>query len=201
MPEVVTGQPARSAIWRAMLNPVAPSGLAQPMSTSSTVPGSSFARSIACLTACAPSVAPCVRLNAPRQDLASGVRAVETMTASTTAASLFRFGGRRILESLAGRGELRNELRGFPAELLHAPRDRAETDTARVEHRPAALHRKTITGEIDHIDVRRALRDAFLQDLRAFVDQRIQQAIDDLGVGNLARFDFECFPLFFDDLV
>ena len=34
MPETVTGRPARSAIWRAMLAPVAPSGLAQPMMTS-----------------------------------------------------------------------------------------------------------------------------------------------------------------------
>jgi hypothetical protein len=30
MPEVVTGRPARSAIWRAMLPPVAPSGWRSP---------------------------------------------------------------------------------------------------------------------------------------------------------------------------
>src|SRR5579864_9694506 len=82
MPEVVTGQPARSAIWRAMLRPVAPSGFAQPMMTSSIAAGSSLARSIACFRACAPIVAPWVMLNAPRQLLHSGVRAVETMTAS-----------------------------------------------------------------------------------------------------------------------
>src|SRR5476651_1429949 len=40
MPPVVTGQPPRMAIWRAMLPPVAPSGLAQPASTSSTSPAS-----------------------------------------------------------------------------------------------------------------------------------------------------------------
>jgi hypothetical protein len=37
-------QPARSAIWRAMLEPVAPSGVAQPMMTSSTSAGSMPAR-------------------------------------------------------------------------------------------------------------------------------------------------------------
>ena len=82
MPEVVTGQPARIAIWRAMLRPVAPSGLAHPMMTSSTSPGSRRARAIACRSAWPPIVAPWVMLNAPRQLLHNGVRAVETMTAS-----------------------------------------------------------------------------------------------------------------------
>ena len=81
MPDTVTGQPARKAIWRAMLAPVAPSGLAQPMMTSSTSPASMPARLMACSTAWPPSVAPWVMLNAPFQLLASGVRAVETMTA------------------------------------------------------------------------------------------------------------------------
>ena len=80
-PLVVTGRPARSAIWRAMLAPVAPSGLAQPMSTSSTSAPSMPARSTAARTACPPSVAPWVMLKAPFQLLASGVRAVETITA------------------------------------------------------------------------------------------------------------------------
>src|SRR6188474_2032563 len=82
IPDVVTGQPARIAIWRAMLRPVAPSGLAQPMITSSMSPGSRRARSIAWRSAWPPMVAPWVMLNAPRQLLQSGVRAVETITAS-----------------------------------------------------------------------------------------------------------------------
>src|SRR5262245_23616493 len=82
IPDVVIGQPARIAIWRAMFQPVAPSGLAQPMITSSTSAASRLARSIACLTAWPPIVAPWVMLSAPRQDLQSGVRAVETITAS-----------------------------------------------------------------------------------------------------------------------
>ena len=80
-PPVVIGSPAASAIWRAMLLPVAPSGVAQPISTSSTAAGSMPARSTAALTAKPPSVAPWVMLKAPFQLLARGVRAVETMTA------------------------------------------------------------------------------------------------------------------------
>ena len=82
MPPVVTGQPARKAIWRAMFIPVAPSGFAQPMMTSSRAPASIPARCIAACKACPPKEAPCVILKAPFQDLAKGVRAVETMTAS-----------------------------------------------------------------------------------------------------------------------
>ena len=82
IPAVVTDRPARNAIWRAMFPPVAPSGLAQPMITSSTSAESMPARETACRTACAPRVAPWVMLKAPRQDLHRGVRAVETITAS-----------------------------------------------------------------------------------------------------------------------
>ena len=81
MPATLTGRPAISAHWRAMFQPVAPSGLAQPISTSSTAPGSMPARSTAALTTWPPSVAPWVMLKAPFQLLARGVRAVETMTA------------------------------------------------------------------------------------------------------------------------
>src|SRR6478736_9817312 len=98
MPDVVIGRPARSAIWRAMLEPVAPSGVAQPMITSSTVAGSMPARCTACCTAWPPSVAPCVMLKAPFQLLASGVRAVETMTAVVMGCSW------RVGESDGGRG-------------------------------------------------------------------------------------------------
>src|SRR5688572_21403868 len=81
----VTGSPARMAHWRAMLPPVAPSGLAQPMVTSSTSPGSMPARFTAWATTWPPISAPWVRLKAPRTALPMGVRAVETMTASTMA--------------------------------------------------------------------------------------------------------------------
>src|SRR5262245_45300251 len=67
----------------AMLPPVAPSGLAQPSTTSSTCAGSMPARLTACAITWPPSSAPCVRLKAPRTARPIGVRAVETMTAST----------------------------------------------------------------------------------------------------------------------
>ena len=86
-PETVTGQPAISAIWRAMLPPVAPSGVAQPISTSSTSPASMPARSMAARTTWPPMVAPWVMFRAPRQDLARPVRAVETITASRMSGS------------------------------------------------------------------------------------------------------------------
>ena len=86
-PAAVTGRPARRAICRAMLEPVAPSGVAQPMMTSSTSAGSMPARATACCTTWPPRVAPWVMLKLPRQDLASAVRAVETITASVIANS------------------------------------------------------------------------------------------------------------------
>src|SRR5215475_4237788 len=81
-PGTVAGRPARIADRRAMLCPVARSGMPHPIITSSTSPGSMPARSTACLTTWPPSTAPCVMLKAPRNALPIGVRAVETMTAS-----------------------------------------------------------------------------------------------------------------------
>ncbi len=80
-PPTLIGMPARNAAWRAMFMPVAPSGLAQPISTSSIAAGSTPARSTAALIAKPPSVAPCVMLKAPLKLLARGVRAVETIRA------------------------------------------------------------------------------------------------------------------------
>src|SRR5436190_6707995 len=88
-PDTVTGMPARMAESRAILLPVAFSGVAQPSITSSTSPGSIPARSTACFTTSPPRVAPCVMLKAPRNALPIGVRAVETMTASGITRSSF----------------------------------------------------------------------------------------------------------------
>ncbi len=57
-PAVLVGSPARRAIARATLPPVVPSPNVEPMITSSTSAGSTPARSTACRTECAPSVAP-----------------------------------------------------------------------------------------------------------------------------------------------
>src|SRR5215510_13438473 len=119
IPDVVIGQPARIAIWRAMFQPVAPSGFAQPMITSSTSAASSLARSMACLTAWPPIVAPWVMLSAPRQDLQSGVRAVETITAS-------------VMEDLpGGRARGRGCAVGTPGIIREPPRIRKPRPRAR----------------------------------------------------------------------
>src|SRR5712691_11258945 len=107
MPGTELGQPARTAICRAMFQPVAPSGLAQPMITSSTSSASSLARSSAACTTCPPIFAPCVLLSAPFQLLQSGVRAVETITAS-------------VIEPPAFFGEFDKQRRRFPLRALIA---------------------------------------------------------------------------------
>ena len=89
IPGNMTGQPARKAICRAMLHPVAPSGKGASHEDIVDLGRIEPARSIACVTTWAPSVAPWVILKAPRQDFASAVRAVETMTASV----MMRFRG------------------------------------------------------------------------------------------------------------
>src|SRR5687767_4276602 len=180
MPETVTGSPARIAIWRAMLPPVAPSGVAQPMITSSTSCGSTFARLSAACTTWPPILAPWVWLRAPRQLLHSGVLAVATMTASAIECSPFL-------------GEFDEQGRGFPhfahvafLEFLDRSQHFLQPDRVGVEHRPAAVRREAVTREIDHVDVGGAQRDAFLEDVRGLVDQRVDQPLDDLLVGNRA---------------
>src|SRR5262249_26083884 len=58
-----------------------------------------------------------------------------------------------------------------------------------VKHRPAAIHGEAVAGDVDHVDVDGALRDSFLDDARAFVDEGVDTALDDLGVGNRAARD------------
>jgi hypothetical protein len=82
MPATVTGSPAASSDWRAMLRPLEPCCIAQPMTTSSTSAGSMPERFTASRMAWAPRVGAAVLLNAPRYALPIGVRAVATITAS-----------------------------------------------------------------------------------------------------------------------
>src|SRR5262245_16822700 len=140
MPGTVFGQPARIAIWRAMFQPVAPSGLAQPMITSSTSSASTLARSRAACTACPPIFAPCVVLSAPRQLLVIGVLAVETITASVIALFSFQQGGSqerfRVVECLHARAVARGD-------------GRAAADAALVVRRVLAV----VFDEDDAVDV------------------------------------------------
>src|SRR6185295_5822295 len=165
MPGTLCGQPARTAIWRAMFQPVAPSGLAQPMITSSTSSASTLARSSAACTTWPPSLAPWVMLSAPRQLLQSGVLAVETMTASTIEFSPFL-------------GEFDEQGRGLPdlshvafLEFLDRRQHLRQAHGVGVEHRPAAVRRETVAGEVDHVDVGSAQRDALLEDVSRLGDQ------------------------------
>ena len=94
-PGTLAGAPAAKADWRAMLLPVAPSGVAQPISTSSTSARSRPARAAAARITWPPSSAPWTLFSAPRKALPIGVRAVETMTAADMQIPLRRRRARR----------------------------------------------------------------------------------------------------------
>src|SRR5574337_2162620 len=178
------------------------------------------ARAIACCTAWPPSVAPWVMLNEPFQLLASGVRAVETITAAVM--MILSKGGLALcgrtpvscpcgssVERLAFGGEPGQERRGLPElgvvvrvlrEALHRLHHVEEAELVGVEHRAAAEQRKAVAGEVDHVDVARAGRDALLQDARGLVDQREHQALHDLFVRNPARRDAFLLAVLLDHL-
>src|SRR5690606_24628256 len=197
-PETVMGRPALRAIWRAILAPVAPSGLAQPMITSSTSAGSMPARCTACWTTWPPSVAPWVMLKAPFQLLARGVRAVETMTALVMMGSsnLGACGHRS--EGLAFGREAGQQRRGLPElrivqrvalEALHGLHHVEQPHLVRIVQRATAVHREAVAEDVDHVDVAGLVGYALLQDVGGLVDQTEHQALHDRLVGDLARRD------------
>src|SRR3989475_683139 len=119
-PATEVGRPARIAATRAMLWPCEPCGWPQPMITSST----SFESSCGTLPRTslmqwAVKSSGRVRLNDPRNDLASGVRELATMTASLMTVSLLRWPRRHLdgrdghdLDQILGRRQPR--LHGRP---------------------------------------------------------------------------------------
>src|SRR5215216_4531708 len=94
VPATLTGSPARSSALRAILVPVVPCCMAQPITTSSTSAPSTLARDSADAIACPNSVAPSVWLSAPLYALPIGVRAVETITASVMVIPLVGYDSR-----------------------------------------------------------------------------------------------------------
>src|ERR1700730_12029983 len=148
-------------------------------------------------------------LNAPRHDLARPVRAVETMTASVMmGSSLSKLPS--AVERLAFRSEFGQQRCRLPERRIcvrigrqarHAAHDVVETQHVGVEHGPAAIQRKAITGQINDVDVGRALGDALLEDARAFVDQREDAALDDLDIGDLAWRDANLVAIAADQFV
>src|ERR1035437_6675168 len=178
---------------------------AQPRITSSTSAGSMPARLTACSIACPARVAPCVMLKLPRHDLPSGVRAVDTITASVILMLSVRS-----MECLALRRKLCQQRRRTPDALggfvitceafngaLHAH----QAQTVGIQHRAAAVRREAITKDIDDVDVRSALGNAFLQDARALVDQCKDAALHNLGAADLAWRDAVLFAIRFDQRV
>src|SRR6266702_5201468 len=94
VPATLTGSPARSSALRAILVPVVPCCMAQPITTSSTSEPSILARDNADEIACPNRVAPSVWLRAPLYALPIGVRAVETITASVIVLPLVGYDSR-----------------------------------------------------------------------------------------------------------
>src|SRR5437763_1935002 len=94
VPATLTGSPARSSALRAILEPVVPCCMAQPITTSSTSAPSILARDSAEEIACPNRVAPSVWFSAPLYALPIGVRAVETITASVIISPLVGFDSR-----------------------------------------------------------------------------------------------------------
>src|SRR5712692_11280033 len=94
---------------------------------------------------------------APRQDLASPVRAVDTITASVMDVSRsmegFPFGGQSG-EQRRRLPEIRIAVR-ICGKTLHPAHHAIKPNRVGIEHRPAAEPREAIAGEVNHVDVRR----------------------------------------------
>src|SRR3546814_4264133 len=90
------------------------------------------------------------------------------------------------LESALRRRLFLQQRRDLEAVLFQRRRDLVSAFQPRPEHRTAAIDRPAIAIYPHDIDVARALCLAFGEDQRAFVDHRIEGALDDLGLADLA---------------
>ena len=72
-------------------------------------------------------------------------------------------------------------------EIFDAIENLAEAHGVGVKHGTAAPRREAVSVQVHDIDVHGAQREAFAQQLRAFVDQREQAAIDDFFATMLLR--------------
>ena len=112
-------------------------------------------------------VAPCVILKAPRHAFPQPVRAVETITAS------FMFTvSLRLVKSAVAFGQFEQQAVRLPErrvraglflESRHRCDDFAQAQRVRVVHGATAECRESVSEQIDGIDVRSPLRDAFVQ--------------------------------------
>src|ERR1051326_3725065 len=74
-------------------------------------------------------------------------------------------------------------------ELADTLIDVCQSHRVGVPHGTAAVSRKSVASDIDHVDIHRAQRIAFFQDARTFVDEDVNRALDDLLFTNLALRD------------
>src|SRR5262249_34516023 len=81
------------------------------------------------------------------------------------------------------------QLAVFFVELADALVHFFQADRVRVPHRAAAPGRIAVAVDVDDVYVNGPQRDAFFQNLRAFVDQRVLRAFDDLFFGDRAAPD------------
>src|SRR5271157_4195983 len=170
--------------------------------TSSTSSGASWGvlRSTSFMQ-CAASSSGRVRLNDPRNDLASAVRELATMTASLMKSpiSLMLCGHNLLfvelgkcltcfcqpLQQRSRRPEFSVLLLKFANALIHL----LQSDRIGMPHRTASIRGKSVTVEIDDVDVDGAERVSFFENARSFVHQRIDAAIDDFFGGDLSLRD------------
>src|SRR5439155_18657747 len=104
-------------------------------------------------------------------------------------------GSSGLVETLPFARQLRQQRRGFPetripvgigGEALHAVDDLVQSHLVGVEHRPAPVKGKTVTGQVDHVDVGSTQYNALLQDRCPFVDERKDQSPYDVFIADLA---------------
>src|SRR5580700_6161459 len=196
------GNPAINAATRATFVPCTPCGCAQPRMTSPISAGSSVGvLRRTSRTQCAARSSGRVMLNDPRYDFASAVRELATTTASLIRLAPGLGGGGRgfsdalikIDESFAFFGKPLQQRRRRPEvsvllpDLLNPRIDLLQTDGIGVPHRPTTISGESVAIDINDVDVDGPQRVAFLQNPRAFVHQRVDDAVDDLFIGNRAR--------------
>src|ERR1700730_5457076 len=98
-------------------------------------------------------------------------------------------------EGFALLGETLQQWRGLPP-IAEAPLkfadalvDLFQADGVGVPHRSTGIRGKAVAIEIDDVDVHGAKRDAFFEEARALVNQRVDAAIDDFLCENVALWD------------
>src|SRR4029077_13860628 len=75
---------------------------------------------------------------------------------------------------------------GYCRDASERAGNRDQIDAIPIEHGAAPVSRKTVTVEVDEVDVRTALCDALVDYSGSFVDQRIDAALDDFRIRDCA---------------